>query len=73
MLSLDYKGRIVKAMNWEDQSQNWLTSRNHNFLRLSRIMRSLKLCGLERWAKAMHSCLCEIYEDHKGVIGDGHS
>lgn len=60
---------IVKGANWEERSKEWIKPKNHNFLRLTRMIRSLKLCGMEHWAECLHDCLCKIYEEHKGVIG----
>ena len=60
---------IVKGSNWEERSKEWITPRNHNFLRLTRMIRSLKLCGMETWAKALHNRLCKIYEENSGTIG----
>ncbi len=62
-------GKIVKADNFDERSKEWLTSRNHNFLRLTRIVRSTKLLGLEGLAKNFYNCLCEIYEENKGIVG----
>lgn len=63
------KGKIVKADDFDEKAQNWLTPRNHNFLRLSRIIRSMKLLGLEGLAKNFHKCLCGIYEENEEIIG----
>jgi hypothetical protein len=60
---------IEKGNNWEERSKNWLTSKNHNFLRLTRIMKSLMLLGYTDCAKALYNCLCEIYEENKEIIG----
>jgi len=54
---------------FEKKTANWLTPHNHNFLRISRIIRSLKLAGLEQWAQGFYKCMCEIYENNKTTIG----
>ncbi len=63
-------GKIVKADDFDEKAQNWLTPRNHNFLRMSRLLRSMKLLGLEGLAKNLHKCLCGIYEENKITIGE---
>lgn len=39
--------------------------KNHNHLRITRILRCLSLLGLEREATAFFNCLSEIYEDEQ--------
>ncbi len=51
------------------KANNWLTPRNHNFLRLTRILSSLQLLGDSSSPKMLYKCLCEIYEDNKTIIG----
>jgi len=73
----ELKGKIVKADNFEKRSKEWLTPYNHNFLRLSRIIRSLKIIGstsdcpsgVTVLSKKLYDCLCNIYEENKGIIG----
>jgi hypothetical protein len=60
---------IGKGSNFDVRAEDWITPKNHNFLRLTRIIRSMKLLGLEDWAKSLYDCLCEVYEEHKGTIG----
>lgn len=45
------------------QHPMWLRSFNHNFLRVTRILKSLRLCGLEDYAEAFLKGLL-IYEDY---------
>jgi len=47
----------------------WLTPGNHNFLRISRILRCLSLLGLQDVALAWLSALEVLHGQHKGVIG----
>jgi hypothetical protein len=46
-----------------------LTSGNHNFLRISRILRSLSLLGLRTHATALLKCLEGIYAEDPHTIG----
>ncbi len=48
---------------------SWITPHNHNFLRLSRILASLRLLGLEDEAADWFAKLSELYSRHAQVIG----
>jgi opioid growth factor receptor-like protein len=52
---------VEKAPNFDSRVDNWLSSGNHNHLRITRIIRSLRLLGLEREAQALFGCLSDIY------------
>lgn len=52
--------RITKAAFYERQARNWLTPDNHNFMRLTRIMRSMVLFSEHVLARALLFCLQEI-------------
>jgi hypothetical protein len=62
--------RIVRAASFAERSANWLTPSNHNFLRLTRILNTLSLLGLEERAAQLFACLEEIYTMNTGVIGE---
>ena len=47
----------------------WLTVGNHNYRRLTRMLRSLRAVGLEAEAQRLFTALQAIYNDHQGVIG----
>jgi hypothetical protein len=51
------------------RSQVWLTPYNHNFLRLTRMLRSLTLLGCGEHADALFQCLEGIYRGQHAVIG----
>ena len=61
--------RIVKANHFEDRSGLWRSPGNHNFLRITRILRSLTLLGCQRHAAEFLACLKEIYADNTRLIG----
>jgi hypothetical protein len=60
--------KIELAKNFAVRSSNWLTPGNHNHLRLTRILRSLHLLGLESEAQALFCVLSQLYESHPGRI-----
>jgi len=61
--------RIVRSATFRQRAANWLTSGNHNFLRLTRILKSLSLLGLGARAAQLLECLEEVYSESEGVIG----
>lgn len=54
----------------EPVRRHWLTPGNHNYLRLSRILRCLTLCGLDEQAGELFRRLEEIYQREGAVIGE---
>lgn len=60
---------VVAGVNFDARSGVWLASGNHNFLRISRILRSLSLLGCGTHALAFLSCLEEIYAHEAPTIG----
>ena len=71
---LELKGRgddveVVRGDHFDERSRVWLTGGNHNFLRISRILRSLSLLGLGSHARAFLTCLEDIHEDEARIIG----
>jgi hypothetical protein len=60
---------IRRAAGFDDRRRIWLTPGNHNFLRLTRILRSLSLLGEGRHAAALLKCLDAIYADEARIIG----
>jgi hypothetical protein len=61
---------IRKSTNFDERSRVWLTRGNHNFLRISRILRSLTLLGHAKYASAFLKCLEGIYAEEARTIGD---
>ncbi len=59
---------IRKASNFAERSRNWLRPGNHNHLRITRILKSLTLLGLNTEAAAFLKCLETIYAEAPGKI-----
>ena len=50
---------------------HWLTWKNHNYRRLTRMITSLRLLGLTPYAKSLHGCVIYIAnETEKGLMID---
>ncbi|HYZ86398.1 MAG TPA: opioid growth factor receptor-related protein [Bryobacteraceae bacterium] len=62
-------GRITRSRQFGQRAGIWLTPDNHNHLRLTRILKSLTLLGLEESATRLFKALEEIYVNSTGRIG----
>ncbi|MGA9392022.1 MAG: opioid growth factor receptor-related protein, partial [Candidatus Sulfotelmatobacter sp.] len=60
--------RIARAPNFEERAREWVSPFNHNYLRITRILKSLSLLGLEEEARAFLGCLSDIYSDRHQLI-----
>jgi hypothetical protein len=60
---------VVPASNAAGQQRNWLTPGNHNFLRITRILTSLRLLGLPEQAQALLGALSMLYVSKNMIIG----
>lgn len=60
---------VIRAQDFDERRQVWLHAGNHNFLRISRILRSLTLLGCSRDAFAFLECLEDIYAENPETIG----
>jgi hypothetical protein len=61
---------VRKAPHFDERHPVWLRAGNHNFLRISRILRSLTLLGCARHAVALLDCLEAIYAENPATIGN---
>lgn len=61
-------GIIVRAANFDARAENWLRPGNHNHLRLTRVLRSMKLLGLETETMALFDALEKINASFPGRI-----
>ena len=62
------KHKIVYADNFMERKKVWLAPNNHNYLRITRILQSLVLFGMQNEAIQFLDCLCNIYEDYPDCI-----
>ena len=52
---------VMRARFFAERAANWIIPYNHNHLRITRILKSLRLLGLEAEAAAFFECLADIY------------
>ncbi len=57
---------ISPGPNWNARKQVWLNPYNHNFLRITRILTSLRLLGLPEQAAAFLAALGKLYHSPEG-------
>lgn len=47
---------------------NWIKPFNHNYLRLTRMLKCMVLFGLQQWAISFYKCLKSIYDNYSITI-----
>ncbi len=60
---------IHRSDTFEARRHVWLNPFNHNFLRITRILRCLRLLGCEEHARALFNCFEDIYREYHTIIG----
>jgi hypothetical protein len=60
--------RIERARDFAAKSAGWLRPGDHNHLRLTRILTSVRLLGLDDHSRALYRCLAAIARDHPAAI-----
>jgi hypothetical protein len=62
-----HAGALIEGPHFAAASQNWLHAGNHNHLRLTRMLRSLRVLGLEGEAAALWAALRMLYERERAA------
>jgi len=62
--------RIERLIDADIRIAEWFRPGNHNFLRLTRIMRSLAVLGLPEYAHALLAQLEQLYREQPAVVGE---
>jgi hypothetical protein len=60
---------IIKAAYFDERKPGWITSQNHNYKRITRILGSLTLLGLPDMALLFFSALKELFCSESSTIG----
>lgn len=58
---------VVEGPRFSSAARNWLHAGNHNHLRLTRILRSLRVLGLEPEVAALWEALRALYERERAA------
>ena len=59
------ESQVLNGSNYPEASRNWVRKFNHNHLRITRILRSLRVLGLEKEAREFFKALERVYEGGK--------
>lgn len=59
---------VSPTSEWTDKAENWLTDGNHNFMRMTRMLRSMTLLGRRELAHSFHKCLVAAARVHPTII-----
>lgn len=62
-------GKLVPTFGYRSGRPSWLTPWNHNFKRITRIIRSLRLAGLGDVASLFFYKMEEVAKEHPVVVG----
>ena len=62
-------GKIVRRPDFPEKARNWIEPYNHNYRRITRILKCLTDLGLADRARAFLACLEEIYLRHAADVG----
>jgi hypothetical protein len=60
--------QIRRSANFAVRAANWLNPNNHNHLRITRILRAVRLLGLETHAQAFFQALDAVYKEQPSRI-----
>jgi hypothetical protein len=60
---------ITQSADYPNRKQEWVCPFNHNYLRITRILKCLVTFGLEDEAQAFYECLRQIYQENSDYIG----
>lgn len=61
--------KVTRSPHFSTAARNWVRRFDHNHLRITRIIRSLRVLGLEAEATAFYDALNEVYDAYRGHIG----
>lgn len=62
--------KVTRAEDFEMKAQHWLAPFDHNYRRITRILHSLSILGLENRARAFFEALAELYRERPREIGE---
>ncbi|MBW4421003.1 MAG: hypothetical protein KME13_17495 [Myxacorys californica WJT36-NPBG1] len=60
---------ISRSEDYPIRKREWICLFDHNYLRITRILKCLMTFGLEAEAQAVYECLQQIYKENRDQIG----
>ena len=70
MVQASIQTSLTRMIWFFEKNDYWITQRNHNFLRITRILRCLWLVGLKHDYVCLQKALDDIYTDYPDIIGE---
>jgi hypothetical protein len=69
---INTEGKIVidKSLDYPNRKIEWVCMLDHNYLRITRILKCLMVLGLQDEAQAFYDCLQQIYREESEQIGE---
>jgi Opioid growth factor receptor (OGFr) conserved region len=61
--------QIERSADYPIRKQEWVNNFDHNYLRITRILKCLMIFGLAAEARSFYQCLAEIYRENSNLIG----
>ncbi|MBO3461569.1 opioid growth factor receptor-related protein [Aetokthonos hydrillicola Thurmond2011] len=61
---------VTKSEDYPNRMKQWINSSNHNYLRITRILKCLVSLGCNTYAQAFYQCLKQIYSEESQLIGN---
>ena len=62
------KGIVINfSEEWKTRKRNWLSKGNHNHLRITRILASMRILGLPDYSKAFFKVLSKLFYSDEGA------
>ena len=55
--------QVTRGLNFRKRASNWCVSIDHNHLRITRILRCLRVLGLQKQCEAFFEALKDVYND----------
>jgi Opioid growth factor receptor (OGFr) conserved region len=66
---INEKKQVERSVYYPIRKQEWVNMFDHNYLRITRILKCLMTFGLAVEARSFHRCLAEIYRADRDRIG----
>ena len=60
---------VTKSEEYPTRKKEWICPLDHNYLRITRILKCLMALGLESYAQSFYRCLEQIYREESRYIG----
>lgn len=69
VLGQDKQVEVTRGADIEARTTEWMTTGNHNYRRISRILESLRLLGLDDLSRVFYRALRALYKEDSSRIG----